>query len=282
MGTQSKHESDGEMLNRDIILEANGLCKSFDEHVVLNHVSLSLRAGEILGIIGPSGEGKSTLLRCLNGLTSLEAGTIHYHNKLKIVAGNDGSVRYYRPGRNTSEVEVGASALSSLRQYVGFVSQNLNLWEERTILQNLCLAPQVVHKRSKQEVTESARQLCERYGLTAKLRTKVWQLSGGQRQRVALVRALMMNPSILLLDEVTSSLDPMLTASIMSSIRQLRDDGLTLVLVTHHLEFAASLCDRILFVAKGQCIPANEEASIGQGEVGMELARYLEILRIAR
>lgn len=261
-------------------IRVTGLCKSFGSLRVLRDVAFDVCEGEILGIIGPSGGGKTTLLRCLNALESFEAGQVLYAGEERVCIG---------PGRQATVVGEGVwklgthdGVLSTLRRRVGMVFQGFNLWDQKTLLDNLTLAPLVVCRESCQSVVKRARSLCEQFGIADKLMVRAWQLSGGQRQRAAIVRALMMSPRVLLLDEITSALDPVLTVEVMSAIRQLRNRGLTLVIVTHHLDFATSLCDRLMFLSGGTVVQLDAPAVLRDKPATPEVARFLDILRRAR
>lgn len=149
-------------------------------------------------------------------------------------------------------------------------------------METCVLAPMVVLKQSREVVEQRARDLCRQFALEEKIEAKVSQLSGGQRQRVAIIRALMMEPRIMLLDEITSALDPVLTVEVMQAIRQLRQKGLTMVLVTHHLEFASSLCDRIMFLSHGEAVQVDTPTNLRASPASAEVKQFLEILRDAR
>jgi ABC-type polar amino acid transport system ATPase subunit len=252
----------------EIAVSVRNVAKSFGAHVALHDISLDIRSGEILGVIGPSGGGKSTLLRCLDGLEKPDSGSIEYFL--------DGEMRIDPTSALTSP------ALTALRRLVGFVFQGLNLWEDRSVLENLALAPRLVTGVSRGDINDRARTLCRRFGLETKLDARTWELSGGEQQRVAIVRALMMQPRLVLLDEVTSALDPVLTVDVMNAIRQLRDEGLTLVVVTHHIEFASRLCDRILFLAAGRVVQLDVPSVLRASPASAEVSQFLDLLASAR
>ena len=263
------------------ILRVESIWKRFGKLEVLRGVSFALKEREILGVIGPSGSGKTTLLRCLDLLEAVDKGQIQYrgpHN-LTINANGTSGLRAY--GENDDE-GLSEESTNALRQDIGFVFQGFNLWEERTVLGNLVPAPMVVLKQSREVVEQRARDLCRQFALEEKIEAKVSQLSGGQRQRVAIIRALMMEPRIMLLDEITSALDPVLTVEVMQAIRQLRQKGLTMVLVTHHLEFASSLCDRIMFLSHGEAVQVDTPTNLRASPASAEVKQFLEILRDAR
>ncbi len=262
------------------IITVSGLRKSFGSLLVLHDLAFDVHDGEILGVVGPSGGGKTTLLRCLNALEAFDSGEMLYLGEVQVRVG---------PGRDTTFIrEVGPGSdgndevLSTLRRRVGMVFQGFNLWDERTLLDNLTLAPIVVCCEPRDSAIARAEALCEQFGIEDKLRVRAWSLSGGQRQRAAIVRALMMQPRVLLLDEITSALDPVLTVEVMSAIRQLRDRGLTLVIVTHHLDFATALCDRLMFLSGGAIVQLGAPSTLRDRPASEEVARFLDILRRAR
>lgn len=197
------------------LLEINNLKKSFDGLEVLKDISLQVRQGEVLGIIGPSGSGKSTLLRCATGLETPDSGEIHYEGTF------------------------------------GLVFQNFNLFPHYSVIKNITDAPIKVQKRDKEEVFAEARALLAKMGLSDKEEAYPYQLSGGQQQRISIARALAMNPDILFFDEPTSALDPELTGEILKVIRDLAAEHMTMVIVTHEMNFARNVADQIIFMDKG-------------------------------
>ncbi|MBR9698931.1 amino acid ABC transporter ATP-binding protein [Candidatus Woesearchaeota archaeon] len=203
------------------MLEVNGLMKYFGEKKVFANVSFSLKKGEVLVLVGPSGCGKTTLLRCIKGLEQATKGSVTFE------------------GRN---------------EEIGMVFQDFNVWSHLTVLENLMIAPQIVQKRKKMEVHKKSFAALEKIGLLDKLNHYPHQMSGGQKQRVAIARSLVMNPKLLLLDEVTSSLDPELVNGIQDTIKNLAQDGMTMILVTHNLKFAREVGDKFIFLDKGESI----------------------------
>ena len=197
------------------LLEIENLKKSFEDLDVLHDISLGVEEGEVVAIIGPSGSGKSTLLRCCTGLEQADSGTIHY----------EGSY--------------------------GLVFQNFNLFPHYSVLKNIMDAPVSVQKQSKKEAEKEARRLLEKMGLGDKSDAYPCQLSGGQQQRVAIARALALKPSILFFDEPTSALDPELTGEILKVIRELAEEKMTMVIVTHEMSFARDVADRVIFMDGG-------------------------------
>ncbi len=220
-------------MDENIQLRAEGLVKAFGSDTVLDGIDFSVRRGEVVVILGPSGCGKSTLLRCLNGLEAPTAGRVFI----------DGE-------------EVGADGrrIAQLRQKIGMVFQSYDLFPHRNILDNVALAPVKVQKRDKKEVGQQAEKLLKRVGLWEKRSAYPRELSGGQKQRVAIVRALCMNPEIMLFDEVTAALDPEMVREVLDVMLELAEQGMTMLIVTHELPFARAIADRILFLVGGHIV----------------------------
>lgn len=208
------------------LLEIENLKKSFEDLDVLHDISLGVEEGEVVAIIGPSGSGKSTLLRCCTGLEQADSGTIHY----------EGSY--------------------------GLVFQNFNLFPHYSVLKNIMDAPVSVQKQSKKEAEKEARRLLEKMGLGDKADAYPCQLSGGQQQRVAIARALALKPSILFFDEPTSALDPELTGEILKVIRELAEEKMTMVIVTHEMSFARDVADRVIFMDGGYIIEQGDPKEV--------------------
>lgn len=221
------------MANWEYVVEVENLYKRFGEHEVLKGINLKVRPSEVVCIIGPSGSGKSTLLRCINLLEKPDSGRV-------IIEGVD----ITRPGID----------INRLRQKVGIVFQSYNLFPHLTVEQNLLLAPLKVQKRSREECLEKAEQLLKRMGLIDKMKAYPDQLSGGQQQRVAIARALMMDPDIMLFDEVTSALDPELVKEVLDAMRELAANGMTMLVVTHEMGFAREVSDRVIFMDNGSIV----------------------------
>ncbi|MBQ3106779.1 MAG: amino acid ABC transporter ATP-binding protein [Eggerthellaceae bacterium] len=213
--------------------------KSFGQNEVLKDISLSVNEGEVVAIIGPSGGGKSTLLRCLTLLETLDGGTLQYGDLL-VAEDSSGSADYG-----------GKEVLQEARTHFGLVFQNFNLFPHYTVIKNITDAPVCVQKRPKEEVMAQARALLEKMGLTGKEDMVPCELSGGQQQRVAIARALCSNPQVLYFDEPTSALDPELTQDVLKVIRQLAEENMTMVIVTHEMTFARDVADRIIFMDGG-------------------------------
>ena len=221
------------------LLEMNHIQKYFDGVEVLKDISVSVEEGEILSIIGPSGSGKSTLLRCATMLETIDSGQICYLGEQ--VAGADGHKISYVKGEELKKVQ----------NYFGLVFQNFNLFPHYSVLKNITDAPIHVQKRNKEEVYQEARELLRKMGLEDKEDAYPYQLSGGQSQRVAIARGLALNPKILFFDEPTSALDPELTGEVLKVIRSLADLDITMVIVTHEMQFARDISDRIVFMDQG-------------------------------
>lgn len=221
------------------LLEMNHIKKAFDGTEVLRDISLSVEEGEIVSIIGPSGSGKSTLLRCATMLETIDGGEITYLGK-KAGWVENGKVMF--PKKNE---------MKEIQSYFGLVFQNFNLFPHYSVMKNITDAPIHVQKRDKEEVYREARELLAKMGLADKEDAYPFQLSGGQCQRVAIARALALNPKILFFDEPTSALDPELTGEVLKVIRSLADLDITMVIVTHEMEFAKNISDRIIFMDKG-------------------------------
>ena len=224
------------------ILEIKNVKKSFNDSSlhVLKDISLTVAKGEVVAIIGPSGSGKSTLLRCATLLTEMDSGDLLYSGD-------------YAAKNNERGVSVYADKqqLKKIRSRFGLVFQNFNLFPHYSVLKNLTDAPIHVLGRSKEEATEKAIALLEKMGLADKADAYPCQLSGGQQQRVAIARALAMEPEILFFDEPTSALDPELTGEILKVIRDLAEEHMTMVIVTHEMSFAQDVADRVIFMADG-------------------------------
>ena len=225
------------------LFEIKNVSKSFGDLKVLNDITVSVDKGEVVAIIGPSGSGKSTLLRCATMLETMDSGELTY--KGETAAHND---------ENGHSVYASQADLRRIKGYFGLVFQQFNLFPHYSVLKNLCDAPVHVQKRNKAEVEKEALELISKMGLEGKEKYYPQQLSGGQQQRVAIARALCMNPDILFFDEPTSALDPELTGEILKVIRQLAQEHMTMVIVTHEMAFARDVADRVIFMDGGYIV----------------------------
>ena len=235
------------------VLEMNNIKKSFNNHTlhVLQDISLSVAEGEVVAIIGPSGSGKSTLLRCATLLTEMDGGELLYMGDY--AAKND---------ENGNSVYADKADLKKIRSHFGLVFQNFNLFPHYSVLKNLTDAQVSVLGRSKEEAKQRAEVLLEKMGLADKGDAYPCQLSGGQQQRVAIARALAMDPKILFFDEPTSALDPELTGEILKVIRQLAEENMTMVIVTHEMAFARDVADRVIFMDGGVIVEQGDPQQV--------------------
>ncbi|WP_436718247.1 amino acid ABC transporter ATP-binding protein [Fusobacterium gastrosuis] len=225
------------MKSENIILSAQQIEKNYDKLEVLKNLNLDVHQGEVVVIIGPSGCGKSTFLRCLNGLEEINSGTISLNGEI---------------------INRDSEKLRKMREKIGMVFQSYELFPHLTILENILLAPTVVQKRNKDEVKKQALKLLERVNLLDKQNSFPRQLSGGQKQRVAIVRALCMNPEVMLFDEVTAALDPEMVREVLDVMLELAKDGMTMIIVTHEMQFARAVADRIIFMDQGNIVEQGE------------------------
>ena len=223
-----------------MVLEMKNIKKSFGDVEVLKDISLAVDTSEVVSIIGPSGSGKSTLLRCATFLETIDSGEISYTGTPAVTTGADGKAEY-----------VGPAELRKAKQHFGLVFQNFNLFPHYSVMKNITDAPLNVQKRPKDEVYAEARELLKKMDLEARADAYPCQLSGGQQQRVAIARALALKPSILFFDEPTSALDPELTGEVLKVIKQLAKEKMTMIIVTHEMQFAKELSDRIIFMEDG-------------------------------
>ncbi len=228
------------------LLEINHLKKYFGELEVLKDISMSVEEGEVVSIIGPSGSGKSTLLRCATMLETMNGGDLLYGGTAAV---KDGTY-------------AGKEQLAKIKEFYGLVFQNFNLFPHYSVMKNLIDAPVHVQKRNKDEVIEEAKKLLEDVGLADKADTYPCKLSGGQQQRVAIARALAMHPQMLFFDEPTSALDPELTTEVLKILRQLAEKKMTMVIVTHEIDFARAVSDRVIFMADGYIVEEGAPADV--------------------
>ena len=218
------------MENTNNILEISHLEKSFGTHEVLKDIDFTVKKGDVISIIGASGSGKSTMLRCINLLENPTGGSILYH------------------GEDITDPKMSVPAY---RQKVGMVFQNFNLFNNLTVLENCMIGPEKVAKKSKAEAEKLAMQFLEKVGMEQFINAKPRQLSGGQKQRVAIARALAMEPEVLLFDEPTSALDPQMVGEVLNVMSTLAEEGMTMLIVTHEMAFARDISSHIIFMADG-------------------------------
>ena len=251
------------------LLEMNHVRKSFAGLEVLKDISLSVEEGEVISIIGPSGSGKSTLLRCATFLETMDGGELSYLGEKAVWNDAEGNSVYGKPAK-----------LKHIQQYFSLVFQNFNLFPHYSVMKNILDAPIHVQKRNKEEVYAQARVLLKKMGLETKEDAYPCELSGGQQQRVSIARALAMKPKILFFDEPTSALDPELTLEILKVIRELAKEKMTMVIVTHEMNFAREVSNRMIFMDKGVIVEETtpEEMFRSSNERTREfLGRYHEL-----
>jgi len=224
---------DGLTENTEALVALAGVRKSFGDNVVLDDIGLTIRRGEAIVVAGPSGSGKSTMLRCINGLETIDSGSITV----------DGE-----------RVDTAGRGLAVLRREIGMVFQSFNLFPHMTVERNVMLAPVKVRGRSESDARTRAHELLERVGIPEKASDYPADLSGGQQQRVAIVRALAMDPKLMLFDEPTSALDPEVIREVLDVMRDLARSGMTMVVVTHEMGFAREVCDRLVFLDQGRIV----------------------------
>jgi polar amino acid transport system ATP-binding protein len=223
------------------LLEINGVRKSFGARVVLDHICLTVERGECIVLVGPSGSGKSTLLRCINLLETIDDGTLHLD------------------GEEISDPRANADRI---RARMGFVFQAFNLFPHLSVIENVTLAPIKVHRRPRAAAQAAALAMLTRIGLAEKALAKPDELSGGQQQRVAIVRALLNEPMLMLLDEITSALDPELVGEVLGLLRELKSEGLTMIIATHEMGFARQMADRVCVLDQGRLLEVGPPAQV--------------------
>lgn len=223
-------------MREDVLLKISNLHKSYDEHLVLKDLSLEVKQGEVVVVVGPSGCGKSTLLRCINGLEAIQQGQIELKDEVISNRSKD---------------------MHLVRQKIGMVFQSYDLFPHMTIMDNVTLGPIKAQHRQKDEVIKAAELALDRVGLLDKKDAYPRQLSGGQKQRVAIVRSLVMDPELMLFDEVTAALDPEMVREVLDVMLELAQAGSTMIIVTHEMQFARAVADRIIFMDKGEIVEEN-------------------------
>ena len=237
------------------MIKVEKLVKQFPNILALNEVSLEIAKNEVVCIVGPSGSGKSTLLRCINGLDIIDDGTITIDNE-------------------TLDVH-DEKQMDRIRTKMGFVFQQFNLFPHMTVIENLTLGPIEVLKEEKESAIKRARELLTRVGLLEKENEYVNKLSGGQKQRVAIVRALCMNPEVMLFDEPTSALDPEMVKEVLDVMVNLAQNNMTMVVVTHEMNFAKEVSDRIVFMDEGKIVEVNDPKNFFQNPKSERLKDFL-------
>ena len=221
----------------ETLLKIENLTKEYEGQKILDGINLEVKQGDVLVVVGPSGCGKSTLLRCINALEPIQGGTIKLQGM---------------------DIRKGSKNITTLRQKIGMVFQSYELFPHLTVLDNITLAPVKVQKRDKAEAQKEAMELLARVGLADKAKSYPRQLSGGQKQRVAIARALCMHPEILLFDEVTAALDPEMVREVLDVMLDLAKQGKTMLIVTHEMQFAKAVADKVIFIDQGKIV---EEAA---------------------
>lgn len=247
-------------------ISIQNLAKSFNHHTVLQDITFSANAGDVIALMGSSGSGKSTLLRCINLLTLPESGILKIDNQVIKFSPHQKSI-------------LSKADMIALRQRIGMVFQQFNLWAHMTILNNLIAAPCYVLKQNKSYAINDASALLERMGLASKLHHYPAQLSGGQQQRVAIARALMMKPDMMLFDEPTSALDPEMVEEVLTVMQQLAAQGMTILIATHELSFARRVANRSIFLDNGKIIEEGDTATVFNQPASAKFQRFLETLR---
>jgi ABC-type polar amino acid transport system ATPase subunit len=240
------------------MVKLTDVSKSFGGLEVLKNLNMVVSKGEVVSIIGPSGAGKSTILRCINALEPIDSGQIHLEGVL------------FDPKKTN---------VHKYREQIGFVFQSFNLFPHLTVRRNVTLAPLMLKKASKQEMQERAAELLASVGLADKVDAYPNELSGGQRQRVAIARALAMDPKVLLLDEITSALDPELTGEVLKVVSDLAKKGMTMILVTHEIAFARDISDRVLFFESGRIVEEGDPETIFKNPSNERTKRFLANFR---
>jgi polar amino acid transport system ATP-binding protein len=246
------------------VISVRGLEKSYGALMVLDRIDLDLMPGEVLAVIGPSGSGKSTFIRCLNMMETMTGGSFEFRGTPVSTDFRD------KPGK------IGAG---TLRRRVGMVFQHFNLFPHLTVLENVCKGPLVVLKQDRSEAEAFARELLARVGLSDKCDVYPSRLSGGQKQRVAIARSLAMKPDVMLFDEVTSALDPELVGEVLQVMKDLANDGMTMVLVTHEMAFAAEVADRVIFLDGGVIAEEGPPSRVMQDPSSERLRAFLSRFR---
>lgn len=249
------------------LLEVNHIKKSFGDLQVLSDISLSVKEGEVVAVLGPSGSGKSTFLRCATMLEWIDGGSIKYGDSVAVQE-VDGVATY-----------ADKVSLQVCKSMFGLVFQNFNLFPHYTVLKNIIDAPIRVQKRNKEEVIAEAKELLKKVGLEGREDSYPHHLSGGQQQRVAIARALAMKPKMLFFDEPTSALDPEITAEILKLLRQLAEEKMTMIIVTHEIGFARSVADRVIFMDGGLIVEEGKPEEVIDHPTNERTKAFLQKLK---
>lgn len=245
--------------------------KSFGNHLVLDGISFDVPKGEVLAIIGPSGSGKSTILRCINFLEEYDGGEIWF----------DGELVGFRITESGHRVRKSETEIARMRSNLGMVFQSFNLFPHRSVLDNITMSPVHVKGVAKGQAEARARALLEKVGLADKVDAYPSRLSGGQQQRVAIARALAMEPKVMLFDEVTSALDPELVEEVLLVMQQLAEEGMTMIIVTHEMNFARDVSNRLMFMDEGRVIEEGDPEDVLHNPQTVRLDAFLRRFRAA-
>jgi len=251
----------------DCLVKLDGVNKSFGRLQVLRDVTMEVRKGEVVCIIGPSGAGKSTLLRCVNHLEPIDSGTIYFEGRP--------AYRYLRDGRVVADPE---ARVEEIRSQIGMVFQSFNLFPHLTAIGNIMEAPVYVRRLPPERAREEAHALLAKVGLQEKADRYPHQLSGGQQQRVAIARALAMHPKLMLFDEATSALDPELVGEVLRVMRQLASEGMTMMVVTHEMDFAREAADRVVFMADALIVEEGSPQQMFSAPANARTRQFLQTI----
>ncbi|MFJ5788904.1 amino acid ABC transporter ATP-binding protein [Lysinibacillus sp. NPDC097162] len=247
------------------ILELNNINKYFGDKHALKNINLSINQGEVISLIGPSGSGKSTLLRCVNFLEVPSEGVVKFENQ---------PIKY--KVNRSSQLTLGSKIkMSKVRENIGMVFQHFNLWKHKTVLENIIEGPIQVKKIKREEAIKIAEKLLERVGLADKRDDHPSDLSGGQQQRIAIARALAMDPHVMLFDEATSALDPEMVNEVLQIMKSLAESGMTMIIVTHEMEFARKVSDRVVFMEQGAIVEVGTPDQIFGEKANPRITQFL-------
>ncbi|MEA4988949.1 MAG: amino acid ABC transporter ATP-binding protein [Anaerovorax sp.] len=251
------------------VISVQNLHKKFRDLEVLQGINLSVQKGEIVSIIGPSGSGKSTFLRCLNHLETADKGSISFHGNY--IAKED--------PKTQKAIYISNKEILSVCNKLGMVFQNFNLFPHKSVIENLVEAPMIVNKKTKAEAEKIADDLLKKVGLSQKRESYPLELSGGQKQRVAIARALAMQPEIMLFDEPTSALDPELIGEVLQVIKQLAEERMTMIIVTHEMNFAREISDRVIFMDHGEIVAEGTPEQVLVNPEHQRIKSFLNLVK---